>query len=331
MAAQRQSPGPNNVPDNFFARFRTAGDGETVFFPLAVGFLRLEYDDTEAPALLARVAFTQTATEHARPEGLVLECTLDPEGREDTVTFIAAEGVAGTQWADGVVRFGHTYEDGTPGTEGRRISLGAWVDECLQKMVNPGPEKLARIARGYDLADNMDKLRAGDDRARDAFWKRCAPRDGAEAGLVLELLAHAVRGDGDLLFACCDPLKRARAGQTLILEKVTALLEGGDVPADYDRTELQEVLRSHAVHAAPAVAERWLMLCRSAFRNKGPQLLQAINEGALLEALLIAPGTATLCGAFFRELLDTIMSQPAAARRELEGLVVHGKICKAVG
>ena len=321
----------NCVPPGFLDRYR-AGDGTpTVYLALAPGFLRLEYDTDVEPSLLRRVSFVADPSPNAPAVGPLLAFRLDPLGVDDGATFIEEMGVSGFQWSGGAARWGHAYEDDAPPQEGERISLGRWVDRCVGAMINPPKRTLDDMGRRFDLAGSIPALRSGDEKARDRFWKRCSPRTGEEAAVVLELLRGAVgEGDGDLLFACCDPIKRATAGRERILDEVTALLEGGAVARDYDRSELQEVLESHAEAADAAITERWVRLCERAFEDAGPEALQAINAGALFTALSAAPGAGRAARELFGRVLDAVESAEREIREDVADLGAYRAIVKTM-
>ncbi len=310
----------NIVPPGFLERHRFGSDDEFVYLPLAVGFLRLFYDIERVPPLLERASFVAVPSPHAPAIGEQLELDLGSRDEDTTATFIAPEGVSGIQWSGGRVAWGHTYEDG-PRPKGEKVSLSQWIDHCVQEMIHPPPEMLARIKKRYDPARDMNAVRAGDEDARERFWKRCAPASEEEAALVLRLLRHGViKGDGDLLFCCADPLKRATAGTGRILTAVTAIIEKGMVTADEDRSELYEVLEAHAALADGRLARRWLRLCEKALGAKGPESLHAINEGSLYAALSRVKEARGDLADFFDRVVHAVENAPPAVRDEVRGL-----------
>jgi hypothetical protein len=62
------------------------------------------------------------------------------EEEEEVVTYITENGVSGLQWAHGGVYWGHVYDDDTGPVSVRMVELDEWVDECIEKMINPGQQ-----------------------------------------------------------------------------------------------------------------------------------------------------------------------------------------------
>jgi hypothetical protein len=321
MGKGRKTGRANSIPEGFLERYRR-GKGKVVdFITLKAGFLRLEYDPDGSPPLLRRISFTAHRSAHSRAIGNLLELALSPDASGDEATFIAEEGVSGVQWSGGRARWGHTYDDDQPPPEGEAVGLGPWVDRCVGEMINPPREALEEIRRGYDLQSEMGRIRAGDDDAREKLWKRCSPRTGEETGLVLGLLRRAVKEhDGDLLFICCDPLKRATAGSDAILKALTGLLEKGSIATDYDRSEIQEVLEAHARQGNPAIARRWVKICRKVFEDMGPRALHAINAGSLITALVAVPKGGQGAKELFGDIVAAVESAPPGERDGVRGL-----------
>ena len=55
----------------------------------------------------------------------------------------------------------------------------------------------------------------------------------------------------NLLFTFADPLKRASAGGTLILDELTGFLKRGIIKSDYDISNVHKVLCARADEASP--------------------------------------------------------------------------------
>ena len=254
---------------------------------LSIGFLRLEYDIEEAQPLLSRVSFVTAPNIFSNAIEELLEFNLSPDNAYDEVTFITEMGVSGTQWSDGQVRWGHTYDDddATP-QEGKKIELDLWVDQCIEIMINPSQKILNEIKKGYNLKENLELIKSGDEKATNNFWKNCNPATKDDVKLTLEILHYATNGkDGNALFICSNPLKRASTEQILILEDITLILENNNVSNEFDRSERQEILEAHASYANKELEERWLKLCEKSYNNIGLEFLQTIHEGHLTNAL----------------------------------------------
>jgi len=125
----------NTVQKGFLKKYRRSKGSETVFLPLEKGYLRLEYGLYDNPGWLSLVSYVLTNKKNAPALGKRLELVLDEEG-QNIVTFIAEMGVSGTQWSNGHVIWGHTYDDDSPPSPGRKISLDDWVDECINIMIS---------------------------------------------------------------------------------------------------------------------------------------------------------------------------------------------------
>lgn len=295
----------NTIPKGFLKQYRY-GDGEEFgYIILAAGFLRLEYD-TEAPRpLLSRVSFVAAPNPFSNAIEEQLECNLSFDGADDEITFIKETGVSGTQWCDGQVRWGHTYDDENDTLpEGRKIALDEWVDECIEKMINPSPKILRGITKGYNLKNKAEQIKSGNETASEDFWKNCNPATEEDVALTLEILQEAIeRNDGNALFSCCNPLKRASIGQTIILDALTSLLEKNRVANDFDRSELHEIIEAHATCADKELEKRWLNLCKKAYKQYGPEFFQVIYAGHLIGALTKVKAIDTATLDFFKDIV----------------------------
>lgn len=301
-----------------------------MYIALDTGFLRLEYDPDGEPPLLFRVAFVAGKSRFSPAIGNLLELSLDPGGDGDTVTFIAEEGVSGVQWSGGRAFWGHTYDDDSPAGDGEEIGLGAWIDRCIDRMINPSGEILDDMKMRYDPAMDIAAIRAGDEKAGDRFWKKCSPATEEETAVVLDVLRYAVeKEDGDMLFTCGNPLKRATAGVARILENVTEILEKDEVVSDFDRSELQELLAVHAAGADGSLARRWMTLCGKSLRDKGPEALHAINEGNLFSALAVVPEPGGDVLDFLNDVVSQVETAAPEIRGDVEGLRFFQSVKKA--
>ncbi len=118
----------NKPPKNFLKNYQKGNPNKTVYLELRSGFLRLKYDEDGD---ISAVHFVKTKG------GQVVGAGLEWSGGK-TVTFITPMGVSGTQWNNGEVFWGTTYETEDDGpVKGRKIDLEKWIDECLEKMINP--------------------------------------------------------------------------------------------------------------------------------------------------------------------------------------------------
>ena len=125
----------NSVSGGFLKKYRTAMVDDTLYIPLTAGFLRLEYSHETGPYILTRVSFTADSSEHSRAIGNLLEFSISADKDDGQATFIAEEGVSGIQWSAGEVVWGHAYDDDSPPSKGRKISLESWIDECVEKII----------------------------------------------------------------------------------------------------------------------------------------------------------------------------------------------------
>ena len=50
--------------------------------------------------------------------------------------------MSGLQWANNGVYWGHTFEDDGGPVTVKKISLIDWIDECIEKMINPSQEEI---------------------------------------------------------------------------------------------------------------------------------------------------------------------------------------------
>jgi len=277
----------NNIPKGFLKKYRNGKGEEVRYIKLSVGYLRLEYDTEQSQSLLSIVSFVACPSMFSNAIEEQLELNLSINSTFDEVTFISEMGVSGSQWSDGQVRWGHTYDDDDATiAEGKKIALDLWIDKCIEMMINPRKEILKKIKEGFNLKDNFELIIKGDDEAKENFWKNCHPMHKNDVKLVLEVLQQGInRKDGDVIFTCGNPLKRASTDQMLILKAVTSLLENNTVTNDFDRSELQEIIEAHALYANEELETRWLKLCEDSFKKNGLELLQVIHEGHLINSL----------------------------------------------
>lgn len=311
----------NSIPSGFLKKYRTGESEGASYIPLAAGFLRLEYVSSGEDIILSRVSFVSDKSLYTPVIGNVLECSLSPHRAGEVVTLIGEMSVSGLQWVDGTVQWGHTYGDDLSAAEARKIDLDSWVDECIDGMINPPAKVLKSIMKRYEIASDFRNLKNGDRNARERLWERCSPASQEEAEMVFELLDSAIRDDDDdLLFSCCDPLKRATGGIEHILDAVTSILEKGLPESDYDRSELQDILAAHADKAGSGISGRWIELCRKSIDKNGAEALNAINEGALFKALASVPAVDDILLSFMKSVISLVEASPAEVRDGVEGL-----------
>jgi hypothetical protein len=126
----------NTFSKGFLKKYCKGTSCEVLFLPLQNGFLKLEYGLYEEPGLLCLVSYVHSKRKDAMAIGNRLEICLDNDDACSKVTFIAEMGVSGTQWSNGEVIWGHTYDDDSPPSPGRKISLDDWIDECINIMIS---------------------------------------------------------------------------------------------------------------------------------------------------------------------------------------------------
>lgn len=311
----------NSFPPGFIEKYRKGSCDSVEYISLDTGFLRIEYAGEEGDSLLSRVSFTAAKSKHSPAIGEVLEFSLSPDGADDVVTFIGDMNISGIQWANGEVQWGHTYEDETYPSDGKKIDLSTWIDECIVKMINPSPKILANMKKGYHVSRDIDGIKNGINSARERLWQKCSPSSAEETSLVLGLLDFAIENnDGDLIFSCCDPLKRATEGIEDILDRVTSWIEKGLPGSDYDRSEMQEILAVHADYGNGELARRWISLCRSSLDDKGVESLHIINEGSLFTAIASVPEVDSELIDFLKSVVSLVESIPQGERNGADAL-----------
>jgi hypothetical protein len=126
----------NSFPKGFLKKYRNGRSDEVLFLPLQKGFLKLEYDLYEETGVLCLVSYVHSKRKDAMAIGNRLEICLEEDESYSQVTFIAEMGVSGTQWSNGEVIWGHTYDDDSPPSPGRKIGLDDWIDECINIMIS---------------------------------------------------------------------------------------------------------------------------------------------------------------------------------------------------
>ncbi len=137
----------NIIPKGFLKTYRAGKKHDVTYLPLELGFLKLEYGLYEDPELLGLVSFVLDRADDAIAIGSRLEMNLSIDEQSDEVTYISENGVSGLQWSDGEVIWGHTYDDDSAPSPGRKVSLGQWVDEMIDVMVNPSEEEIEERRR----------------------------------------------------------------------------------------------------------------------------------------------------------------------------------------
>jgi hypothetical protein len=132
----------NTVAKGFLNTHRTGGKNEVKYVKLNNGYLKLEYGLYDIPEILSLVSFVLDKSEDAIAIGMRLEMNLQADHADDEVTYISENGVSGLQWSGGEVIWGHTYDDDSPPGPGRKIKLDAWIDECIDSMINPSDDEI---------------------------------------------------------------------------------------------------------------------------------------------------------------------------------------------
>jgi hypothetical protein len=214
----------NHPPKGLYARRKKGKPESTVHLKLALGFLRLSYDEE---GVLSLIAFVLERDERAREIGPRLELN------GDTVTFIEENGVSGLQWKDGAVIWGHTFEDSLPSPvrdDAPPMSLGEWIDDRARVMTNPDQETLAPIVEAERARQALPSI---------AQLLRDYPSSGALHDLLdkqpenraeIDFLADAVqRGleekDAHLVIMAAHPLANTPVDAEYALLRLTDCME----------------------------------------------------------------------------------------------------------
>jgi hypothetical protein len=137
----------NQVEKGFLQTYRRGRAREVRYLPLSRGFLKLEYASREEQGMLFLVSFVLDEDDRAMAVGPRLELRLDDTEEGGAATLIEENAVSGLQWSNGAVLWGHTYEDDGPPEKGRAVSLGTWIDDCIETMINPSDEAIAERRR----------------------------------------------------------------------------------------------------------------------------------------------------------------------------------------
>ncbi len=133
----------NCIPEGFLKKYRHGPDTEKpLYLPLKTGFLKLEYGLYDNPGILSLVSFVRKDRGTSPAVGPRLEMILTESGQGDQVTFITENGVSGLQWENGKVIWGHTYDDDSGPTKGKKTALNEWVDEMIDDMINPTRDEM---------------------------------------------------------------------------------------------------------------------------------------------------------------------------------------------
>ena len=139
----------NSLPKGFLKKYRIVEKEGVKYIALNSGYLKLEYDKFEEDQpVLFLASFVLKKNKYAVALGNRLEFSISKnENENDEVTFISEYGVSGLQWSNGRVFWGHTYDDDSPPPPGRKINLDEWVDECIDRMINPSDDLLEEYRR----------------------------------------------------------------------------------------------------------------------------------------------------------------------------------------
>ncbi|MBN1411827.1 MAG: hypothetical protein JW969_13345 [Spirochaetales bacterium] len=138
----------NSFPKGFLKKYNFSDKKEIKFIQLSTGFLKLDYHTDNDIAFLGIVSFVLKDKEDSFALGNRLKFIFSSIGNSyETVTFISENGVSGTQWHNGKVIWGHTYDDDSQPSKGCEISLDDWIDECIDIMINPDDELVDEYKR----------------------------------------------------------------------------------------------------------------------------------------------------------------------------------------
>jgi len=320
----------NIIPEGFLKRYRKGKKGAVIFLPLTVGFLRLKYTIEGKLPFLHYIAFVSHPTDAAHVIGIQLEFNLAAEEEDEQVAVIAEQGASGIQWYGGEEHLANPHGNKSIPPKTRKISLDAWVDEYIDKMINPSTEILADIKEHFDINTIIAQIRAGDEKAAERFCKECTPQTDEEISLVLALLTGSLSNtDGEFVFACAEPLKRAVTGHKRILEELTSLLESGSITHDYDRSEIYEIIVTLSGAADSELINRWIVMCKAVLAEKGLTALYTINEGHLFEALTAMESPNEQLMHFFADVMAQVKSASQEIRNEVQDLHFYGAMRRA--
>lgn len=127
---------------NFLNNYRINKTEEVFYFSLEKGFLQLKYEDN----ILWKVAFVTEKDDDAKTFGNELLLTIKdvPDAYDDHVVFMEDMGQSGVEWRDGVVRWGHTYEDEGGTEKGEKIELDVWIEKCVTEIIDPPLDKIKK-------------------------------------------------------------------------------------------------------------------------------------------------------------------------------------------
>lgn len=137
----------NRMAAGFLKKYRKGKGNEVKYIPLKLGFLKLEYGLYDDPGTLGLVSFVLDRDDEAIAVGSRLEMSLPEDGTGEEVTYISENGVSGLQWSNGEVIWGHTYDDDSPPSPGKKIGLDQWIDEMIGNMINPDDEEIGERRR----------------------------------------------------------------------------------------------------------------------------------------------------------------------------------------
>jgi hypothetical protein len=132
----------NSVAKDFMNIYWKGKKKSIVYLPLSLGFLKLEYGLYDSPEKLCLVSFVLDKDDEAIAVGSRLEMSLADKLKNSEVTYISENGVSGLQWSGGEVIWGHTYDDDSAPSPGKKIPLGEWVDQMIDGMINPSDEEI---------------------------------------------------------------------------------------------------------------------------------------------------------------------------------------------
>jgi hypothetical protein len=140
-------PIKNSMKGNFLKNYHKGRAHEETYIPLKTGFLKLEYGLNDSSGMLSLVSFVLEDNDKAMAVGRRLELLLSEDETGEVATFISENGISGLQWSGGRVFWGHTYDDDSPPSDGKSISLDNWIDECIGIMINLDADEIEERRR----------------------------------------------------------------------------------------------------------------------------------------------------------------------------------------
>ena len=128
--------------------------------------------------------------------------------------------------------WGNTYDDGGPPTEVQKIDLAAWIDECVETMVNPDRDDLTALlerehkkAKAPDIATMLDDYMAGRTSALHDMSEYQSVTSRADVDVLVNAILEGIkRKDTHLAGTSSDLLEGTRVERDYAVQQLTATL-----------------------------------------------------------------------------------------------------------